>query len=251
MIKLRLISIFFLLFFLNPIDAFSNSLKVCYDVKVFFLKVGESCISYSMEGSELKISSYMKTVNIGSIAKRIYDHGGAEVLLPTLKPKLFFFYQEEGSFKRYQEYNFKNNSIFVKETKYKKLTDIIEKDENKTYSHNGELDPYSAGLYLFLSVPKHQKGTIPIFYDDRFYKIPWERIEKTVIFSDLGNFNAYKIKILPNIKGKGLLQPKGEWFLWIDEKTKLPIEMEVGFIIGSVKVKATSINGDYNLFNKF
>ncbi len=245
----KLLLIFLIFFTLQRGILHASSLRACYDVKVYFLKVGESCINYSLETKEVKITSFMRTVNIGSIAKRIYDHGGATLSIKDFKPLHFQFHQEEGSFKRFQEYLFKDDKIYVTERKYKKLSDEIEREEKKIYFHKGEFDPYSAGLFLFLNVEKQSKGTIPIFYDDKFYKIPWEKIEKTTLTDDIGTFNVFKIKIHPNIKGKGLLQPKGEWFLWIDEKTKLPIEMEVGFIIGSVKVKISQIEGNSNLLN--
>ena len=227
----------------------ASSLRTCYDVKVFFLKVGESCINYSIEKREIKITSFMRTVNIGSIAKHIYDHGGVTVSINDLKPIHFHFHQEEGRFKRFQEYLFKDNKIFVTERKYKKLSDEIELEEKKSYFHKGEFDPYSATLFLFLNVEKQNIGTIPIFYDDEFYNISWEKIKKITLTNNMGQFNVFKIKIQPNIKGKGLLQPKGVWFLWIDEKTKLPIEMEVGFIIGRVKVRISQIEGNRNLLN--
>jgi hypothetical protein len=247
--SVKLLFIFLIFYTPQNGNLHASSLRACYDVKVFFLKVGESCITYSYETKEIKITSFMKTVNIGSLAKRIYDHGGATVFVKDLKPIHFQFHQEEGSFKRFQEYLFKDNKIYVTERKYKKLSDEIEREEKKSYPHKGEFDPYSAALFLFLNVEKQNKGTIPIFYDDKFYEIPWEKIEKTTLTYDITQFNVFKIKIQPNIKGKGLLQPKGEWFLWIDEKTKLPIEMEVGFIIGSVKVKISQIEGNRNLLN--
>lgn len=242
--------IFFLSFIFTPYFSLAASLTACYDVKVFFFKVGESCITYKIESNILKISSSMKTVNIGSLAKRINDHGSSELILDKFTPKKFIFYQEEGSFKRYQEYNFKDNKIFVIERKYKKLTDDIEREENKVYNHNGELDPYNAALYLFKKFQSNSSGMIPIFYDDKFYKIPWTNLEKTSLQTSLGEMKCQKLMIKPYIKGKGLLQPKGDWILYIDEKSLLPIRMEIGFLIGSIKVELVSMTGDIKLISK-
>lgn len=225
----------------------SSTLTACYDVKVFFFKVGESCITYKIDKKILKISSHMKTVNIGSLAKRIYDHGSSELVLEKFYPKKFTFYQEEGTFKRYQEYDFKENKIFVLERKYKKLTENIEKEERKIYSHSGELDPYSAALFLFKNFRSNNKGVVSIFYDDKFYKIPWATLGEKIIQTQSGETKCQTVIIKPNIKGKGLLQPRGDWLLYIDEKTLLPIKMEIGFIIGSVRVELISIDGDLNL----
>lgn len=241
--------IFILTFIFIPYISLASSLTACYDVKVFFFKVGESCITYKIESNILKISSSMKTVNIGSLAKRINDHGSSELILDKFTPKKFLFYQEEGTFKRYQEYNFKDNKIFVIEKKYKKLTDEIEKEEKKVYNHAQELDPYNAALYLFKNFQLHTSGTIPIFYDDKIYKIPWVNLEKTLLKTSFGEMKCQKLVIKPYIKGKGLLQPRGDWILYIDENTLLPIKMEIGFIIGSVKVELVSIDGDPKLIS--
>ncbi|MCX7769850.1 MAG: DUF3108 domain-containing protein [Proteobacteria bacterium] len=237
-----------LLLFISLNNSHASSLTACYDVKVFFFKVGESCITYSLINKNLlRINSHMKTVNIGSLAKRIYDYGSSEANLDHFSPQKFVFHQEEGTFKRYQEYIFKEDKIYVTERKFKKLSSEIEKEENKIYKHSGEFDPYIAALFLFKNFKNIQSGIIPIFYDDRFYRIPWQVLEKITIKTSNGEAKCQKVIIKPQIKGKGLLQPKGEWFLYIDEDTLIPLKMEIGFIIGSVKVELVNIEGDKKL----
>lgn len=228
---------------------YASSVTACYNVKVFFLTVGESCITYKFINDRLNISSFMRTTNIGSIAKHINDYGSSELTLKGLKPSYFTFYQEEGRFKRYQEYKFLTEKVIAKEIKYKGLTTEIEKEENKSYQLRDEVDPYTAALYLFKKSEKHEKGTIGIFYDDKFYRIPWQKIGEYRLQTKLDVLDTIKVMVQPNIKGKGLLQPKGDWYLWIDKKTSLPVLMEVGFIIGSVKVIIEKIDGDKELIN--
>ncbi len=249
MFKKILFKIFLIFIFITvqSSTSLSSTITACYDVNVFFLRVGESCITYKIDNKILKINSYMRTVNIGTLAKRIYDYGSSELVIEKISPKKFTFYQEEGTFKRYQEYNFKENKIYVIERKYKKLTDDIEKEERKIYSRSDELDPYSAALFLFKNFQISPEGVIPIFYDDKFYKIPWKTLGEIFIKTPLGEVKVQKLLIKPYIKGKGLLQPKGDWLLYIDKTSLLPIRMEIGFIIGSVKVDLVSINGDLNL----
>ena len=55
-------------------------------------------------------------------------------------------------------------------------------------------------------------------------------------------FDSKKVLIKPEIRGKGLLRPKGNWYIWVDKSTQLPVKMSVGFIIGSVDVVLTQIN---------
>lgn len=215
--------------------------SACYRVEVFFFKVGESCINFQETKDLILVDSFMRTVNIGSIAKRIYDNGYSEINKNSLNPSRFYFHQEEGNFKRNQEYVFVDNKIYVRETKFQGLTDSIEKDEKKVYQSSNYLDPYTAALYLFMNVEKNRNGYIKLFYDDRFYDIPYDvkSEEKTKV--DNITYDTFKVVIKPRIQGKGLLKPKGDWTLWIDKKRKVPVKMKVGFIIGSVNVYVESI----------
>lgn len=210
--------------------------SVCYRVEVFFLKVGESCINFKETEDMILVDSFMRTVNIGSLARRIYDNGYSEINKNSLRPYRFYFHQEEGNFKRDQEYFFIDNKIQVRETKFRGLTDNIEKDEKKVYEDLNYLDPYTAALYLFMNVEKNRSGYIKLFYDDRFYKIPYDVRSEEKIKVDNTLYDTLKVVIKPKIRGKGLLKPKGDWTLWIDKKRKVPVKMNVGFIIGSVNV---------------
>lgn len=224
---------------LTPRLSLSQTTTLCFDVKIFIFKVGESCITYKYSGNEILIESFMKTVNIGSMAKRVNDNGYAIATREGLLSKKFVFYQEEGNFKRYQSYDFEVDKIKVRETKYKGLSSEIEKDENKIYQYTGQRDPYTLALFLFQEIFKSEKGLLNLFYDDKSYKIPYEVLKDETILLNDNKFDTKKVMIKPEIKGKGLLRPKGKWFIWIDKKTKLPVKMSVGFIIGSVDVVLT------------
>ncbi len=234
--KIKAIKLFLIIsLFLAAKSSFAN-VSLCFDVELLIFKVGESCISYKDVGEDILIESFMRTVNIGSIAKRVNDTGYTYVAKEGLKPRKFFFYQEEGSFKRYQSYHFQEDKIWVKEVKYRGLTDEVEKDEEKTYPNNGYRDPYSLALFLFKEVFKSQSGYLNLFYDDRFYNIPYKVLNDENIKIRENKFSTRKVLIKPEIKGKGLLRPKGNWYIWIDKDSQLPVKMSVGFIIGSVDV---------------
>lgn len=235
-----------------PVPAFSSSLNACYDVKAFYIKVGESCITYSeTRDNKISVRSFMRTVDIGSIAKRVEDHGEAFAEKDGMRPVSFKFYQEEGRFKRFQEYLYEKDIIRVRETRYKGLSNVIQKDEKKTYPFKGEVDPYIAALLLFKEVGQKKEGILKMFYDDRFYNIPYKVLREEKITVGEEKFNTYYVLVKPNIAGKGLLKPKGDWYMWIDKKSKLPVKMSVGFIIGSVKLYLTSMEGNRNLLNQF
>lgn len=225
----------------------AKELKACYRAYLSLFPVAETCISYKTEGNTLKTESFVKTINIGKMVKRVYNRGGATVGLPDLKPIHFVYYQEEGEFKRYQEYKFTESKILVTEIKYAKLSDEIEKKEEKEYQYRGYVDPYTASLLLYRESERVEKGTIKMFYDDKEYLLPYsvkgvERIE-----TPLGEFNTRKIEVYPNIETKGLLRPKGVWYLWIDQETNIPIRMSLKFLIGSAWARIERIEGERNL----
>jgi len=241
-------SLLFLL--LLPILSFSNELTACYKAYLFFFPVAESCITYQEKGDTLRVSSLVRTINVGKLVKRVYNRGEALIDKNTLNPISFKYYQEEGEFKRYQEYNFRKGKIYTKEVKYKKLTNEVEKEEEKVYEQEGYLEPYSASLKLYKDSATNKYGTLFMFYDDKKYKIPYSVIGKEELNTDIGSFKTRVIEVSPNVETKGLLKPKGKWYLWIDEDTYLPVKMKLGFVIGSATAVITKIEGDKTLLRR-
>ncbi len=225
----------------------AQELKACYRAYLFFMPVAETCITYKTEKDALRAESFVRTINIGRLVKRVYNKGGAVIKLPDLSPMHFVYYQEEGEFKRYQEYSFTEDKIKVLEIKYVKLTNEIEKKEEKEYGYKGYVDPYTAAVILYRESEKLDKGTIKMFYDDKEYLLPYKVVGVENIETPLGNFNTRKVEVYPNIETKGLLKPKGTWYLWIDQKTNLPIRMELKFVIGSASARLERVEGDENL----
>ncbi len=224
--------------------SFSQELKACYRAYLFLLPVAETCITYKQQNNHLKVESFVKTINVGRLVKRVYNRGGAEVEVPELSPRHFTYYQEEGEFKRYQEYTFGNGKIKVLEIKYVKLSDQVEKKEEKEYSYKGFVDPYTASLILYRESAKVEKGTVKMFYDDKEYWLPYSLVGRERIDTPAGSFTARRVEVYPNIETKGLLKPKGIWYLWIDEDTNLPVRMELKFVIGSASARLERIEGD-------
>jgi len=52
------------------------------------------------------------------------------------------------------------------------------------------------------------------------------------------------VVLIPEIDTKGTLKPIGNWYLWIDKLTLLPVMLQIKFNIGSAKVYLKSIRGD-------
>jgi len=230
--------------------AFSQELKACYRAYFLFMPVAETCITYSKDSNILSSESFVKTINVGKLVKRVYNKGRAQTLLPDLEPKYFYYYQEEGEFKREQEYVFTDKSIKVKEVKHKGLSQEVEKSEEKEYRYKGFVDPYTAALILYRDSAKTNKGTVKMFYDDKEYWLPYGVVAKERVEVPAGVFETRVVEVYPNIETKGLLKPKGRWYLWIDEKTNLPVQMALKFVIGSVTAKLEKLEGDKNLLKE-
>ncbi|QWK20661.1 MAG: DUF3108 domain-containing protein [Hydrogenobacter thermophilus] len=233
-----------------PLFSFANHLTACYKAYFLFLPVAETCITYKDEGKNLKVSSIVRTINVGKLVKRVYNRGQATIDKDPLSPVRFEYYQEEGEFKRYQEYKFKDGKIYVKEVKYKKLTDEIERNEEKVYKYSGYVEPYTASLILYRDSAIKSYGTVLMFYDEKDYVLPYSVIKKEYADTEVGGFNTRVVEVSPNIETKGLLKPKGRWYLWLDEETYLPVKMRLSFVIGGVEAVLTKLEGDRYLLRK-
>lgn len=238
-------SLLFLIFL--PLTSVANKLTACYKAYFIFLPVAETCITYEDLGKDLYISSVVRTVNVGKLVKRVYNRGQVLIEKEALKPISFKYYQEEGEFKRYQEYRFRDGKIYTKEIKYKKLSDQVEKSEEKVYQEAGYVEPYTASLLLYRDSALKNYGNILMFYDDKQYVLPYSVLGRENIDTDLGTFNTRMVEVYPNIETKGLLKPRGKWYLWVDEDSYLPVKMSLSFVIGSVNAIITSMDGDKSL----
>ena len=80
--------------------------------------------------------------------------------------------------------------------------------------------------------------------------MPYSEKGIEVVETPLGEFKARKIEVYPNIETKGLLKPKGLWYLWIDEETNVPVRMDLKFVIGSASARLERIEGDRYLLKR-
>ncbi|MEN3033892.1 MAG: DUF3108 domain-containing protein [Aquificaceae bacterium] len=235
------------LFLISFLEA--SELKACYRAFIGFLPVAETCISYKLKGESLLVESNVKTVSAGKIVKRVKNRGSSSILLDGLEPKVFEYYQEEGNFKRYQRYQFEANKINTLEIEYEGLSEKVESTEEKTFEYRGFVDPYTASLRLYKEIQKSERGDIKIFYDRKEYLVPYTVTSQEQIKTQAGTFNTRVVEVSPAIQTKGLLRPKGNWKLWIDKRTNLPVRMDLGFVIGSVSARLETLEGNQELLD--
>jgi len=240
----------FLLLLLLPLSLLAKELTLCYKAYYAFFPVAQTCITYKLQGEDLVVSSYAKTINVGGLVKRVYNHGHAVISAKNLMPKEFFYHQEEGEFKRRQHYIFKNSKIYVKETHYVELTDKVEREEERVYSFDGYPDPYTASFVLYKNSIRNGEGIIKMFYDDRKYHIPYKVVREEEIKVPAGNYYARVVDVSPNVETKGLLRPKGRWKLWIEKDNLFPVRMQLFFVLGSVRAILEEVKGDKELLRK-
>ena len=236
----------FLLLFL-PFSILASELTLCYKAYYLFFPVARTCITYKQEGENLKVSSWVRTINVGSLVKRVYNHGYAVIYIKSLTPIEFFYHQEEGSFKRRQHYTFKDSKIYVKEIHYVELTEEQERIEERVYDYTDYVDPYTASLMLYKSALKEPSGNLKMFYDGKTYSIPYSVVGEEWV---LEKYRALVLNVQPNIKTKGLLKPKGMWRLWIDRENLFPVKMQLLFVLGSVKAVLEEVKGDRELLKR-
>ncbi|RUM50112.1 MAG: hypothetical protein DSY47_02520 [Hydrogenothermus sp.] len=227
-----------LLFFFS----FSYSLEVCYKGYYIFFPIIVDCINYEPK----KVEAYAYSTPFGSLFKKVKYEGNSKYTYENsiLVSKQFYFIQQEGKHKYIHHYVFKENTILYEKRHYKLKNDkYIFKDKKQKTFKTKEIffDPFTSSVYLYKAIKSKKSGYIPIFYDGRFYKVPYKVEKKEKINIDGKIYKTQKVYLNPEFKSKGLLKPTGNWYLWIDENLNIPVKMQVKFTIGSFRLVLKSL----------
>jgi len=59
----------FILLLLLPLSLLAKELTLCYKAYYAFFPVAQTCITYKLQGEDLVVSSYAKTINVGGFVK--------------------------------------------------------------------------------------------------------------------------------------------------------------------------------------
>ncbi len=235
-----------LLTLLFPLLAFSSQLEVCYKVYFWFLPVAKSCVTYLQEGRVVKIKSWAKTIFVGKLVKSVNSWGESRTL--NVKPYLFALYQREGSFIRDHFYYFREGGIEYRIVRYKGG----KKFEKKGFFPTKESlhDPFSTSLYVYADTPNRAGNELRMFYDEKVQRVTYRTVGEEKVEIEGKSYNCWKVLLKPHIKTKGILKPKGEWFIWVDRETNIPVQLKAVFSVGTVWVKMESTKGDRQLIKR-
>jgi len=137
-----------LLSLLFPLLVFSKELETCYRVYFWFFPVAESCVDYTLNGDELKIRSWAKTIVVGKLVKRVHSWG--EATLYSLKPRKFALFQREGNFIRDHVYLFLERGVRYKIVRHKREEKKVKEGffESSVYL----FDPFSTSFLVYRDI---------------------------------------------------------------------------------------------------
>ncbi|RLJ70653.1 uncharacterized protein DUF3108 [Hydrogenivirga caldilitoris] len=234
----------FLFVLLFPFLLLAKELETCYRIYFWFLPVAQSCVEYSLKGEELRIRSWAKTIVVGKLVKRVNNWGEAELL--SLKPKSFSLYQREGSFIRDHTYSFMKRGIAYRIVRYKE--EGVDVKEGFYESSVYLFDPFSTSLLVYLDTPNYRGDRIYVFYDEKVQSVYYKTVGEEVVEVFDKTYPTWKVLLVPEVDTKGILKPKGEWFVWIDKETNIPVKLSVKFTIGSAQVFLERVKGNRDLF---
>ena len=238
----------FPLLFLIVSFSFGGYLEACYRIYIIFVPVAESCVKYKNKKNELTISSWVKTVVIGKLFRRVHNWGTAQLV--NLKPVYFELFQREGDFERDHHYHFRENGVEYSIIKFKGDEEREEITQGFYKSSVFLYDPFSASLIVYLSTPTMKEEYIQIFYDEKLQNIRYRTLRDESIEIDGVRYSTWKVVLIPEIDTKGTLKPIGNWYIWVDKLTLIPVLLEVKFNIGSAKAYLKSLRGDPKILRR-
>lgn len=231
-------------FFFLPFFVYGSNLTLCYDIKALFLTVGNTCIRYKLDNKTIYFNSEIRSSPMVSWVSRVNDQAKAIGNSNNLRTEYFLFHQEEGKYKASQEYFFEGNNIRVKSIKYN--DDWTVKDEKiSIYEKMSDYrEPFMLSIIFYKNILDGNTTPLKLFYKEKTYDIPFKIHSEQEIKALNRKFEAKKVSFTPNIKGKGLLIPSGEWFIYIDKNRLFPVKIETKFVFINANLFISKIEGN-------
>ena len=225
-----------ILLFIIPLLLFGSELKICHKAYYLIFPVAYNCTVYKLEGEKITIKAYTTNEGLGKILGNVEMKGVSSGSL--LKSHLFKLYMNIRDSVREHLYLFKNNRVYYV---------IKGKEEKRGFLKAPPCDPLRAGLFLYITASERE-STIEFFYDGKKQEVLYRVVGRETLEWKGKVYKTFKILVKPKVKTKGLLKPKGEWFVWIDEETLIPIRLKVSFTLGSVNMWIDKLEGDTKFF---
>ncbi|MGC8925129.1 MAG: DUF3108 domain-containing protein [Calditerrivibrio sp.] len=243
----KLLLLFFI--FILPIAVFADDLSLCYNVKALFVTVGKTCIHYKKDKDTLYFNSIIRSSRLVSFMKRIEDKGKGIADLKSFKPKYFLFDQEESKYKATNEYIYHDDKIVSKTTHYDKSWKPTE-EEIKEFNSTDYFEPFMLSMVFYKNIHHKKEEPLKLFYKNKTYNIPYKILGDEIEEINGKKVPVKKISVKPFIKGKGLLVPYGEWFIYLDKSNLYPVKIEAKFVFVSAVAYIETIEGKNTLIKE-
>lgn len=228
---------------------------ISYNWFIVFSEVGE--VTFSIEEDEIfdqKAFHFVadgKTFNWWDKFFKVRDRYEVWVKQDNLRPLFFQRNTREGNWRQHESYTFKEDSLIYRKTRVKDKPmryDTLQINSctwdimsSLLYTRNFDYSGYEVGEKIPISVALDQD-----IYDLYFRYLGVEEIK----VKGIGTFECMKFTIL---LVEGTMFHEGEdMFLWVtNDKNQIPIYVESPILIGSIKARIYSIEGNrYPLTSK-
>ncbi len=233
-----------LLLSLLPALLFAESLRLCFKAYYLIIPVGYSCIEVkSLSYGKMKVIGETRSLFLGSLFRKIEIKARSE-LEKGLSSEKFTLYLKSGEYIKKHFYAFRGNVVNY-EIRVEKSGKVRTIKGRKRVRNNS--DPLTASLYVYLAASFRKRKHV-FFYDGREQLVEFIAVGREKLKRLGRDWKVIKIKVIPKVKTSGILIPRGTWFVWVDENTRIPVRMKVNFTLGSANAWIDSIEGNSQLF---
>jgi hypothetical protein len=102
-------------------------------------------------------------------------------------------------------------------------------------------------IVFFKKVLNNDTTPLKLFFKDKAYTIPFKIVGEEEVKLGKNKYSTIKATFIPNIKGRWLLVPTGEWSAYLDKSRLFLVKAETKFVFINADVNLTRIEGDQNL----
>ncbi|GAB6066484.1 hypothetical protein JCM9492_15790 [Aquifex pyrophilus] len=225
-----------ILLILLPFLLFGSELKICHKAYYLIFPVAYNCTTYRVEREKLTIEANTTNEGLGKLLGKVEIRGVSEGSIR--RTKLFKLKLNIRGNVREHFYIFKDNGVYYV---------IKGKERFKGFMKAPPYDPFRAGLFLYITASERER-VIKFFYDGKVQEVKYRVVGRETLEWKGKVYKTLKVLIKPKVETKGLLKPKGEWLLWLDLETLIPVRLKVSFTLGSVNMWIDRVKGDTKLF---